>query len=266
MLATVFQAVLAVREHVDEVVAAVITPGCRPLASAAGVVVGVLATTAIAAFEIACRVDHETGAANSVTHGLCRHAHHFADGRQSGRSKLDVAQPHLRDEPLRVDQSEPPLRIVGWGEVRPWRPLRRGPAAAACNMAVAADDPVDLIRRHARVVHRLLAGEDGVGTERLVHRDAVPPTVDRRMSDTSHRDLAAVLPNAEPVLVSPPLIPVWRGHGSTFPLCSVPIVMPGEGPASTSLSRVGKQDADAVARPRHDDKGSHTIPPILIML
>src|SRR5260370_42429775 len=38
------------------------------------------------------------------------------------------------------------------------------------------------------------------------------------MSDTSHRDLAAVLPDAEPVLVSPPLIPVWRGHGSTFPL------------------------------------------------
>src|SRR5712692_341218 len=40
------------------------------------------------------------------------------------------------------------------------------------------------------------------------------------MSDTSHCDLAAVLPYAEPVLVSPPLILVWRGHGSTFPLCS----------------------------------------------
>src|SRR5713226_7479001 len=40
------------------------------------------------------------------------------------------------------------------------------------------------------------------------------------MSDTSHGDLAAVLPYAEPVLISPPLIRVWRGHGSTFPLCS----------------------------------------------
>src|SRR5467141_2411237 len=40
------------------------------------------------------------------------------------------------------------------------------------------------------------------------------------MSDTSHCDLAAVLPYAEPVLVSPPLIPLWRAHGSPFPLCS----------------------------------------------
>src|SRR5271169_3462994 len=50
------------------------------------------------------------------------------------------------------------------------------------------------------------------------------------MSDTSHRDLAAVLPYAEPVLVSPPLIPLWRGHGSTFPLCSG-----SDGTAGTSL-------------------------------
>src|SRR5439155_17761923 len=126
----------------------------------------------------------------------------------------------LLDEPLRVDQSEPPLRIVGRGEVGPWRPLRRGPPAAAGNMAVAADDAVDLIRRHACVVHRLPAGQDGVGTERLLHRDAVPATVDRRMSDPSHRDLAAVLPYAEPVLVSPPLIRFWRGHGPPCPLCS----------------------------------------------
>ena len=227
MLATVFQAVLTVREHVDEIVAAVIAPGRRPLPSAAGVIVGVLAAAAIAAFEIAGRVDDETGAANAVTHGLCRHAHHFADGRQSRRRKFDVGQPHLRDEPLRVDQSEPPLRIVRRVEVGPWRPLRRGPAAAAGDMAVAADDAVDLIRRHACLVHCLLAGQDGVGTERLVHRDAVPATVNRRMSDTSHRDLAAVLPYAEPILVSPPLIPVWRAHGSTFPLC-VPTVTASE--------------------------------------
>jgi hypothetical protein len=71
VLATVFQAVLTVQEDVDEIVAAVIAPGCRPLACAAGVVVGVLATSAIAAFEIACRVDNKTGVANSVTHGLC---------------------------------------------------------------------------------------------------------------------------------------------------------------------------------------------------
>src|SRR5579863_756571 len=83
-------------------------------------------------------------------------------------------------------------------------------------MAVAADDAVDLIRRHACLVHRLPAGQDAAGTERLVQGDAVPATVDRRMSDTSHGDLAAVLPYAGPDLVSPPLIPVWRGHGSTF--------------------------------------------------
>jgi hypothetical protein len=40
------------------------------------------------------------------------------------------------------------------------------------------------------------------------------------MSDTSHCDLAAMLPYAEPVLVSPPLISVWRGHGFTFPVFS----------------------------------------------
>src|ERR1700687_4441304 len=95
---------------------------------------------------------------------------------------------------------------------------RVSPHSAPCDMAAAADDAVDLIRRHACLVHRLLAGQDGVGTERLVHRDAVPATVDRRMSDTSHRDLAAVLPYAEPVLVSPPLISLRRGHGSTYPL------------------------------------------------
>ena len=44
-------------------------------------------------------------------------------------------------------------------------------------------------------------------TSRLEMTD-IPATVDRRMSDTSHRDLAAVLPYAEPVLVSPPPIPL----------------------------------------------------------
>src|ERR1700744_360755 len=87
-------------------------------------------------------------------------------------------------------------------------------------MAVAQDHAVDLIRRHACLVHRPLAGQHGVGTERLIHGDAVPATVARRIPDTSHCDLAAVLPYAKPVLVSPPLISVWRGHGSTSPLCS----------------------------------------------
>jgi hypothetical protein len=36
------------------------------------------------------------------------------------------------------------------------------------------------------------------------------------MSDTGHCNLAAVLPYAEPVLISPPLIPVWCSHGSSF--------------------------------------------------
>ena len=74
VLAAVFPAVLTVREDVDEIVAAVIAPGCGPLAGALGIVVGVLATAPIAAFEIAGRVDDETGAANTVTHGLRRHA------------------------------------------------------------------------------------------------------------------------------------------------------------------------------------------------
>src|SRR6516162_3976902 len=156
----------------------------------------------------------------SVTHGLCCHAHHFADGRHPCRRKFDIGQAHPVDQPLRVDESEPPLRIVGWSEVGPWRPLRRGAAAAACNMAVAADDALDLIRRDTSLVHRLPAGQDRVGAQRLVHRHTVPATVDRRMSDTSHCNLAAVLPYAEPVLVSPPPIPLWHGHGSTFPRCS----------------------------------------------
>src|SRR5204862_1667196 len=124
----------------------------------------------------------------------------------------------LLDQPLRVDQGEPPLRIVGRREIGPRRPLRRGAAAAAGNMAVAADDAIDLIRRHAGLVHRLLTGQDGVGAERLVHRDFVPAAVDRRMPDTRHRDLAAVLPYAEPVPISPPLIPGRRAHGTPFPL------------------------------------------------
>jgi hypothetical protein len=74
-----------------------------------GVVVGVLATATIAALEIAGRVDDETGVAKTVTHGLCHHAHiSLMVGTPVG-ANLDVGQGHLRNEPLRVDQSEPPL-------------------------------------------------------------------------------------------------------------------------------------------------------------
>src|SRR6516162_9732306 len=89
-------------EDVDEIVAAVIASGCRPLAGAAGVVVDILATAAIAAFEIAGRVDDEAGVALAVTHGLCCHAHHFADGRHAGRCKFHAGQSHLLDHPLGV--------------------------------------------------------------------------------------------------------------------------------------------------------------------
>jgi hypothetical protein len=61
----------------------------------------------IAAFEIAGRVDDETGVAKTVTYGLCRHAHiSLMVGTPVG-ANFDVGQVHLRDEPLRVDQSEP---------------------------------------------------------------------------------------------------------------------------------------------------------------
>src|SRR5262249_39018325 len=66
VVAAVLQTVLTVREDVDEIVATMIAPGCRPLACAASVVVGVLAAATIAAFEIACRVDDETSAAKAV--------------------------------------------------------------------------------------------------------------------------------------------------------------------------------------------------------
>jgi hypothetical protein len=45
--------------------------------------------------------------------------------------------------------------------------------------------------------------------------------VGRRMSDASHRDLAAVFPYAGPVLISPSLMPVWLGHGATVDLRSI---------------------------------------------
>ena len=218
VLAAIAKTVLTVREDVDKIIAAVIAPRGGPLARATGVIVGVFAAAAVAAFEIAGRVDDETGRAHAVTHRLRRHADHFADRRHAGRGEFDIGQAHLSDQPLGIDQGQSPFRIIGRGEIGPRRPLRGGAAAAAGNMAVAADHPVDLVGRDPGVVHRPLAGEDRVGTQGLVHRHAIPAAVDRRMPDPGHRDLAAVLPDPEPVLVAPPLISGRCRHGSPFPL------------------------------------------------
>src|ERR1700743_2780320 len=88
VLAAVLPAILTVRKHVDEIVAAGIAPGSSTLACAACVVLRVLATATIAAFQIACRIDDEAGVANAVANGLCRHAHHFADGWEFCRGKF----------------------------------------------------------------------------------------------------------------------------------------------------------------------------------
>jgi hypothetical protein len=43
--------------------------------------------------------------------------------------------------------------------------------------------------------------------------------------------------------------------------------MAGAGSVSAALLRVAKKkDVDAVAKPRHDGKGGHAIPPILVNL
>src|SRR5882724_2849054 len=72
MCATVFEAILIVREDVNEVVPPVIAPGYRPLAGSSRVVVGVLAAAAIPPFQVARRVDDQTGGAQTVSHRLRR--------------------------------------------------------------------------------------------------------------------------------------------------------------------------------------------------
>jgi hypothetical protein len=85
-----------------------IAPGCRPLACAAGVVVGVLATATIAAFEIAgWVVTRQVWQRQSPT--ACAAMPTFLMVGTPIGANFDVGQVHLRDEPLRVDQSEPPL-------------------------------------------------------------------------------------------------------------------------------------------------------------
>ena len=50
------------------------------------------------------------------------------------------------------------------------------------------------------------------------------------------------------------LVELYRGADQA-------VVMPGKDPVSTSLSRARTKDVNAVAKPRHDDKGSHATPP-----
>ena len=91
VLAAVFEAILVVREGVDEVVPAVIAPRHCPLACAARVIVGVFAAAAVAPFQVAAGIDHQARGALAITNGLRRHADHFADRGQLRGRELDVA-------------------------------------------------------------------------------------------------------------------------------------------------------------------------------
>src|SRR5215217_7514116 len=95
MLATIFAAILIMWEDVNEIVPTVIAPGYRPLASASGIVVGVLSTATISPFQIPCRVDDQASGAQTVSHRLGGEANHFADGWDIGRGKRDIGQVHL---------------------------------------------------------------------------------------------------------------------------------------------------------------------------
>src|SRR5262249_33680355 len=95
--ATVFEAILIVREDVNKIIPTVIAPGYRPLACASSVVVGVLTAATIPAFQIARRVDDHAGGAYTVAYRLGRQTDHFADGGHVVGGKLDVGQMHLLD-------------------------------------------------------------------------------------------------------------------------------------------------------------------------
>src|SRR5467141_2469089 len=76
--AAVFEAILIVGEDVNEVVPPVVSPWHCPLAGSSRVIVRILAATAIPPFQVARRVDHQTGMAQAVSHRLGRQAEHFA--------------------------------------------------------------------------------------------------------------------------------------------------------------------------------------------
>src|SRR5205807_447259 len=155
-------------------------------------------------FQVARRVYHQTGMAQAISHGLGSQADHFSDGWHVGGGIRDVGQVHLLDQPRRVHQRESPLGVVGRVKVGTRRPLRRGTATATCDVALATNNTINLVWRDSRVVHGLLAGQYGVGTQGLVHRDAVPTPVNRGMTVPGNSDFAPVLPDPQTVFISPP--------------------------------------------------------------
>ena len=193
--APVFEAILVVGEDVDEVVAAVVAPRRHPLPSALRVVVGILSPTAVPAFQIARGVDHQTGIAFSVGDGLRGHAHHLADCRHSGGSESDVGQLHHFGQPFTVDQCKPQFRVVRRVKVGTRRPVGRGTPTAAGDVAVAADDSVDLVGGYSRVLHGKSAGQDGVCAQGLIHGSLIPAPVNGGVTVSGHRDLAPVVPH-----------------------------------------------------------------------
>src|SRR5207237_1530362 len=109
-----------------------------------------------------------------------------------------------------------PLGVVGWVKVGPRCPARRGATGGTGDVAVAADDAINLVWRDAGVVHSLLTGQDGVGAEGLVHRDAVPTPVHRGMPVPGHSNFTPVLPDSQTVFISPPGLRTRRSHWSPF--------------------------------------------------
>ena len=199
-------------KDVDEIVAAVIAPRHRPLAGAAGVVVGVFAAAAVAALQIAGRVNHQTGVANPIAYRLGCHSHHFPDGRHAGGGKLYIRQAQRFDQPIAIDQGQPVLGIVGRGKVGARRPAGGGAAAAAGNVAVAADYAVNLLRRNPGVGHRPLAGQKGIGAQARIQIYPVPAAIYRGMAVAGDGYPAAMFPYAQAVLIPPPGKVAATGH------------------------------------------------------
>ena len=212
VLPAVFQAILVMGKDVDEIVAAVIAPRHGPLAGAAGIVVGIFAAAAVAAGQVAGGVNHQASIADPIAYGLGRHSHHFSDGRHAGGGKLYIRQAHRLDQPIAVDQGQSVFGIVGRVKVGARRPAGGGAAAAAGNVAVAADYAVNLFRGHAGVGHSPLASQDGIGPQALLQSYPVPAAIHRRMAVAGNGYLAAVFPNPQAVFIPPPRKVAATGH------------------------------------------------------
>ena len=210
----VSQAILIVGEDIDEVVASVIPPRDRPLPGPTRMVLGVLTAAPVPTFHVSRWVDHQTGVAEPVGHRLGGKAKHFPNGGYVGRRVFDVGELHLFDQPFAVHQGKTPFRVVGRVEIGARRPDGSGAATVSGDMTVAADDPVDLVRSHPRVLHGQLTGEYGVRAQGLVHGCFVPAPVNRGMPESGHRHLAAVFPYSQTVFISPPLIWSLCSHHS----------------------------------------------------